>query len=391
MTDDPARPRNHLPPASEFLYWPPQFQAYGYRIVDQLFQSRVVRRGDRVAPLAYGIEPDISYVVDGTRRTVGDFMDHNVVAGLLVLKDGAVVLERYGLGLRPQDRWSTMSTIKSVTAMLVGACVQDGVLDGIDDPVSRFLPKLADCDYADVTLRHLMTMSSGLDWSEVYSDPQSDVNRYSRHLAEGTPDGVIGLLRGLKSAHAPGTVWHYNTGDTYLLGRVLTAALGSDLAGYLSRTLWQPAGMECDAFYTLDARDGHEIAGSRAGMALRDIGRFAQFVLDDGRISDRRVVPDGWVDAALSPAFVFSGADRDFGSIGPARLHGYGYCWWIGSDGSAQALGFAGQRIFIHRAENLAMVTLSAFPQPPHAAPDQPDREQELLRFTDAVREALSR
>lgn len=384
-----AAPRPHDPPASAFLYWPPQFQAHGYRIVDRLFNSRSVPAGGDGTPMPYGPEPEIAYRSANSVRTVDDFMDHNVVAGLLVLKSGKIVLERYGLGLTPADRWSTMSTVKSITAMLVGACIQDGILGGLEDTVDRYLPAMRDSAYAGVSLRHLLTMSSGLAWTEFYSDPHSDVNRYSRHLADGTPDGVIDLLRGLKRAHPPGARWHYNTGDSYLLGRVLAAALGRPLADYLSEKIWKPAGMEVDAFYTLDAADGHEIGGSRAGMALRDIGRFAQFVLDDGRIGDRRVLPDGWVDAAFAPSFVFGEEDRDFGSIRPSRLHGYGYSWWIGEDGSAQAHGFAGQRIFIDRGQQLAMVTLSAYPQPPHVPEPLPDRYGELRLFTDAVREAL--
>lgn len=386
-----AAPRPHLPPASQFLYWPPQFQSYGYRIVDSLFHSRPVRASGAGVAMPYGSELDLRYVSDGVERGIDGFMDHNVVAGLLVLKDGRIVLERYGLGLRDSDRWSTMSTVKSVTGMLVGACIQDGVIASLDDPIERYLPDIAGSDYEGVTLRHLVTMSSGLTWSEVYSDPDSDVNRYSRHLAEGTPDGVIGLLRGLKREAPAGACWHYNTGDTYLLGRVLVAALGWPLADYLSERIWKPAGMEFDAFYTLDMRGGNEIGGSRAGMALRDFGRFAQFVLDDGTIDGRRVLPEGWVDAALSPAFLFGPEDQDFGSIRSSRLKGYGYSWWIGEDGSAQAHGFAGQRIFLDRAERLAIVTLSAFPQLPHVPAPLPDRHGELRLFTDAVRDALRR
>ncbi|WP_028796107.1 serine hydrolase domain-containing protein [Thalassobaculum salexigens] len=390
MTDHPAAgPRPHLPPAAEFLYWPPQSQAYGYRIVDRLFHSRTVPAGGAGSAMPYGPELDLRYVSGGIERGIDAFMDHNVVAGLLVLKAGRIVLERYGLGLRDHDRWSTMSTVKSITAMLVGACIRDGVIECLDDPVERYLPAIGGSGYEGVTLRHLLTMSSGLAWSEAYADPASDVNRYSRCLAEGTPDGVITLLRGLRRTCPPGTRWAYNTGDTYLLGRVLVAALGGPLADYLSQTIWKPAGMEFDAFYTLDMPGGNEIGGSRAGMALRDFGRVGQVVLDDGVIGGRRVLPEGWVDEALSPVFLFGPRDQDFGSIRSSRLKGYGYSWWIGEDGSAQAHGFAGQRIFLDRAERLAIVTLSAFPQLPHVPAPVPDRHGELRLFTDAVRDAL--
>lgn len=385
-----ALPRPHHPPASDFLYWPPQFQAYGYRIIDRLFFSRPVAASGSGSPLPYGPELRVRYRSAGVERSIDAFMDHNVVSGLLVVKDGRIVLERYGLGLTPSDRWSTMSTVKSVTAMLVGAAIQDGAIGGIDDPADRYLPSLAGSGYEGVTIRHLLTMSSGMDWSEVYSDPASDVNQYSRHLAAGTPYGVITMLCDLDRRWNAGTRWHYNTGDTYLLGRVLVAALGRPLAGYLSDKIWKPAGMEFDAFYTLDAPDGHEIGGSRAGMALRDFGRFAQVILDDGVIGGTRILPEGWVDAALRPSFLFGPQDQDFGSIRSSRLKGYGYSWWIGEDGSAQAHGFAGQRIFLDRGAHLAVITLSAFPQLPHVPEPLPDRHGELRLFTEAVRDALT-
>jgi CubicO group peptidase (beta-lactamase class C family) len=318
-------------------------------------------------------------------------MDHNVVAGLLVLKNDRIVLEHYGLGLRESDRWSTMSTVKSMSAMLLGAAVHDGAITSIDDPVERYVPQMRGCGYEGVSIRHLLTMASGVNWNEDYADPNSDVNQYSASLARREDGGVLRILQKLRREHAPGTRWQYNTGNSFLLGCVLRNAVGRPLADYLSERIWQPAGMEFDAFYTVECEGGQEIAGSRAGMALRDIGRFAQFVIDDGVIDGRRVLPEGWVDAAFTPAYRFSGADLSWGPVPALRFIGYGYSWWIGEDGSASATGFAGQRIYIDRSEKLAIVTLSAFPQAPHVPLPQPDRERELMRLTDALREALRR
>jgi hypothetical protein len=214
-----AMPSAHLPRAEDFLLWPPCLQSYGYRIVDQLFATRKIERGAAVQELRRGPEINVRYVSEGVGRGVDDFMDRNNVAGLLVIRDRHIVLERYGLGLQPQDRWSTMSTVKSMTAMLVGAAVQDGAIHSIDDPVTRYIPELAGCAYEQATIRHLLTMSSGIAWVEDYTDKQSDVNRYSKSLADKVPGGVLALLRGCQRAHPAGTVWHYNTGDTYFARR----------------------------------------------------------------------------------------------------------------------------------------------------------------------------
>jgi CubicO group peptidase (beta-lactamase class C family) len=141
--------------------------------------------------------------------------------------------------------------------------------------------------------------------------------------------------------------------------------------------------MECDAFYTLESDGGQEIGGSRAGMALRDFGRIAQFVIDDGVLGGRRVLPEGWIDAVATPRFAVD-QPRSPG------ITGYGWCWWLGEDGLMSALGFAGQRIDVWRAERLAVVTLAAFPQAPHVAPEvDVAHRQEVAAFTAAVRRSL--
>ncbi|MCB4821831.1 serine hydrolase domain-containing protein [Roseicella aerolata] len=376
-----ADPMAHLPRAGDFLLYPPTIQPWGYRIVDRLFAHRVVRRG-RPKPWARGAEIAPAYLADGRAQDVEAFMERNFLAGLLVVQDGRIRLERYGLGLAEGDRWTTMSTIKSWTAILLGAAIRDGAIESVEAPVTRFLPELAGTAYAGVTLRDLLTMSSGTRWTEVYSDPDCDVNRYSRALAAKEPGGVLRIMAGLPRATLPGSAFLYNSGDTFLLGAALTRAVGRPLADYLSERIWQPAGMEFDAFYTLESEGGQEIAGSRAGMALRDMGKLAQFVLDDGVIDGRRVLPEGWIEAVAAPRFAVAEPK-------PPGITHYGYSWWLG-DGLMSAIGFAGQRIDILRAERLAVITLGAFPQPPHVPPERdPAHRREVVSFVQAVRHLL--
>ncbi|MFT3761501.1 MAG: serine hydrolase [Pseudoxanthomonas sp.] len=389
--DDRCRPAEHLPKAEDFLLWPPNVQAYGYRIVDKLFNSRVIDKASVPAPLVYGNRLEIEYEAGGSRYGIPGFMDRNAISGLLVIKDGAVVVERYGLGLQPHDRWSTMSTVKSITATLVGVAVNDGAIASLDDKVTNYVPALAGSAYQDVSIRNLLTMSSGIEWNEDYADKQSHVNRYSKSLADGVPGGVLALLRELPRIHAPGKHWHYNTGDTFLLGAALRSAVGMPLAQYMSSRIWGPCGMEFDAFYTLESPDGLEIGGSRAGIALRDFGRFARFVLDEGRVDAASLLPQGWNDEAAAMSFVFDDKHRsESPDIVSGSLSGYGYSWWIAEDGAMVAAGFAGQRIYINRKERLAIVTLGAFPEPRYRGPGDHDRRAEVVQFTESVKKALS-
>lgn len=379
----------HLPRGEDFLLWPPCLQSYGYRIVDRLFATRAIRRGAQPRPLPRAPEIDVRFTQGDETLGVADLMDRNNVVGLIAIHRGHIVLERYGLGFQPHERWSTMSTAKSMTAMLTGAALHDGAIASLDDPVTTYVPALAGCAYDAVTVRHLLTMSSGIAWEENYTDRSSDVNRYSKSLADKVPGGVLALLRACHRAHDAGRVWHYNTGDTYLLGAVLSAATGGTLADYMSRRIWQPCGMEFDGFYTLESDDGQEIGGSRAGMTLRDIGRFAQFVLDDGVAGGQRILPEGWVALSGTPAFQI-----------PAGLHtaqrqalglaAYGYSWWLREDGAMMAMGHSGQRVFIDTRAQLAVVQLAAYPEPQYVSPNEPDRDAALNAFILALRDATA-
>ena len=114
----------------------------------------------------------------------------------------------------------------------------------------------------------------------------------------------MALMRSLKAEHRPGSQFNYNTGDTYVLGSLISAATGKTLADYMSETIWSRLGMEFDAFYTLESEAGQEIGGSRAGIALRDFGRFGVFLLRNGVIDGTPVLPPDWIEHAGRPAFV---------------------------------------------------------------------------------------
>lgn len=380
-----TEPTEHLPSPGEFLLWPPNVQSWGYRIVDRLFAARTIAHGPTVRALARGPQADIRYRTDGGEYSLAQFMERTHAAGLMVLRRGEVLLERYGLGLRAADRWSTMSMVKSMTAMLVGIAVRDGAIASLDDPVTRYLPALRGCAYDRVTVRHLLTMATGTRWTEAYDDRDSDVNRYSRSLADRVSGGVLALMRELPAVAEPGAQFCYNTGDSYLLGALVSAATGRRLADLMSERIWQPFGMEFDAFYTLECEGGQEIAGSRAGMALRDLARFGLYVAADGIIDGRPTLPEGWVRDCGTPAYVVT--DPKMRARG---VVGYGYCWWITDEGAMNAFGFAGQRLWIDRASGLIVVILSAHPQPPYLTPAYADFDAETRSLLAAVRETLS-
>ncbi|MBR1223425.1 MULTISPECIES: serine hydrolase [unclassified Bradyrhizobium] len=378
-----AHPTHHVPAGEDFLLLSPTEQAYAYRNVDRMFVTRAIRRGTTVLPLQRGEEISPHYQADGKTHSVDAYFGRANVAGLLVIKDEKIVLERYALGLEENVRWSSMSMIKSLTSTLIGAALQQGAIGSLEDAVSKYIPALRGCAYDAVTIRHLITMSSGVRWNEDYTDRNSDVNRYSKSLGDKVPGGVLALMRSLKAEHRPGSHFNYNSGDTYLLGSLLSAATGKTLADYMSETIWSPLGMEFDAFYTLESDGGQEIGGSRAGIVLRDFGRFGVFLLRGGVIDGTSVLPSDWIESAVHPAFVLDPETNRYGA------RGYGYSWWIDPDGSMVALGFAGQALYVNRKAGVVIVTLSCQPQPPYAASYGVDLKAEQHLFKDAVLAAL--
>ncbi len=327
---------------------------------DRLLPTRMVRRAGPVSPLPKSdraLPPII--IEDGAGRyALTDYLAVNRVAGMLVLKDGKVVLEDYELGTGPQTRWLSFSMAKSVTSTLVGAAVRDGHIKSLDDPVERYVPALKDSAYAGVPVRDVLTMASGVGWDETYTDPASNRRKMLTEQLKVQPGVALRYMAGLMRVAAPGTRFNYSTGETLILGAIVEGAVKKPLADYLSETIWSKVGMENDASWWLESPGGMGFGGSGIGATLRDYARFARFVLDEGRVGGNRVVPDGW--------FLEAGAPR---MIGGSQVN-YGYMWWVPPQddpihhGAFMAIGIFGQFIYINPREKLAIVVLSARPKP---------------------------
>lgn len=347
LDDDQRAVVANLPTDRNVLFWPEETRNAAFRAMDRfpaLAQARVIESGDSVYPLPDGKALDLgSFDLDG-------FMQEQNGAAIVVVLDGEVVLERYGLGFDRNGKWTSFSVAKSLTSTLVGAALNDGDIASLEDPVSRYIPQMRGSAYDDVTIRQLLTMSSGVRWSEDYSDPESDVARFNEHVPDEGVDATVSYMRQLPRAHEPGTTWRYNTGETNLIGVLVSEATGKPLAEYLSEKVWAPFGMEQDATWLLGRSDA-EIGGCCIQATTRDMARFGLFVLGDGMAGGERKVPEGWFAAATDPAF-------DTGRFG----RGYGYQWWTYAGGAYAASGLFGQGIFIDPARELVIATNSNWP-----------------------------
>jgi len=340
---DPAEDTQHLGPPEKFLFWTPEQQVASYRNINLVFPTRVIPAGGKMLelpeqPVSLG---DVEFEVDGKTMTVDEYFLKKNVAGLLVIKDGKIVYERYGLGNTKDSLWVSFSVAKSVTSMLIGAAIKDGYIKSVDEKVTDYLPRLKNSAYDQSTIRNLLQMASGVKWNEDYADPESDVN-------SGIWDtrGLYKRLRNKPRAAPPGEVFNYNTAETNLAGTLLRAAVGNNQATYLSEKIWKPFGMESDANWMLTEPGGGEQGGCCINATLRDYGRLGLFAMDNGRLADgTQVLPETWMKESTSPSKGYPG---------------YGYFWWLYDDDTYRASGIFGQAIYIDPKENIVIAMHSA-------------------------------
>jgi CubicO group peptidase (beta-lactamase class C family) len=364
-----------LPPSDgSLLRWTPEQTMLGFRQMERIFPARVIRAGEATLDLSHGAEIDVRFEFDGARFDTDSYMEAHRVTGILVLKGDQIVLERYAHDRDPQHLWASFSVAKSMTSTLVGAAIADGYIESLDARLAEYLPETSGTAYGDVTIRQLLTMTSGIAWNEDYGDPMSDIARvYATPPTDPSINPVISYMRELPRAHPPGTQFNYSTGETDLVGFLLSRAIGRDLAEYLEEKIWRPFGMESDAIWQLDS-EGHERGGCCMSVTLRDYGRIGLFMLNGGEINGTRVLPEGWIDEATTnqlPEPLANGG-------------GYGYFWWTLPDGSYRASGIFGQLIHIVPEQNLVIVTNAAWP-----APVGSQWGGARQAFVDAVREAV--
>lgn len=341
----------------------PANQAATFRHVDRIAATRnIARGGGAVTPLPAHNRSlmTLSYSYGGQVRTPQDYMNRWRGGGLLVLKNGAIALERYGMGNDDTSRWTSFSVAKSLTATLFGAALKQGFL-GLDDNVASHLPTLANSGYSDCTMRHLLRMTSGVGWDENYTSTNSDIARYSAAITAAQPGAVMDLMRTLPRVAAAGSRWNYSSGDSYVLGAAVAAACGQSLSNYLSDRLWSRLGMEADAYWLLDAPGGTELGGGAISATLRDYGRLGLFVLHDGVVGGEQVLRTGWRDTAGRP----EGSLTAPGTLISGYALGYGYQWWsLPSSRAFTAQGIYGQFLYIDPAEDVVGVVWGAWNTP---------------------------
>ncbi|MFT6287562.1 MAG: CubicO group peptidase (beta-lactamase class C family) [Alcanivorax sp.] len=337
----------HMPTDRNVLFWSTPQRDATFRALDRipiLAKSNTIKSGGTAFALPKGEPITIT-------TNVSAYMSDQRTAGLVIIQNGKVRLEKYGLDFDAEGRWTSFSVAKSFTSTLVGFAIKDGFINSIEDKVSFYIQDLEGSVYDDVSIKQLLTMTSGVAWNEDYEDTNSDVARFNEHKAETGVDVTVSYMRRLTREAPAGSQWVYKTGETNLIGVLVSSATNKRLSDYLTEKVWIPFGMAQDASWLLGST-GHEISGCCIQASTRDFARFGLFMLGDAMIDGEALLPEGWIAQATTK-------QADIGVSG----RGYGYQWWTYDDGSYAAQGIFGQGIFIDPKRRLVIASNSNWPK----------------------------
>jgi len=352
-------PPSDVPVALQLLRWEMleiEVSPLMFRSMDELFTTRAVARSGAVWRLPRNDQPlDFSYEWQSETRDPDEFLERTYTNALLVMKDGRIVSEIYRNNSDERSRFIGWSMTKSITSVLIGCALAEGLVDSLDTPISDYLPELADGGYDGVSIRHVMQMRSGVDYPERYdfANPGTAATNHIEALVRNRVR-FADVARTLPRIREPGELFQYKTIDTAVLGWLIERATGGSVAAYTEKCLWEPLGAESDGFYIMDgpAGVGREFSGAGFNATLRDFARFGQMMLEGGVADGRRIVSAEWVRESTTPSGQAEGEPG-----------GYGLQWWMmGSDGAYAAIGLQGQYIYIDPATRTVIVKLSYFP-----------------------------
>lgn len=245
------------------------------------------------------------------------YLDSLHTVSFLVIHHDSIVFESYRDGWNDTLTSNIYSATKTIVGLLAGIALDEEKIHSLDDPVSRYIPSYTQGMQADVTLRHLLTMSGGMAWDEAYAS-----------LFSVTTHGYYGndlydLVTGLDVVDQPGVQYTYRSGETQLLAFVIEAATGQTLSDYAEEKLWKPMQAERDAYWLLDKKDGDEKAFCCFHTTARDVARFAHLLLHRGNWHGRQLISEAYMDELMRPASYL----KD--QWGKDTLSYYGFQTWI--------------------------------------------------------------
>lgn len=304
-------------------------------------------------PVAESIQLPEYFEFGGNKLNAKQFLEDSWTTGFLVIQDDTIVYEDYYLGNTASTQNISWSMSKSFISALFGVAMQEDHISDVMKPVEAYVPELKGTSYEGVHIKDVLQMSTGVKFNEDYGDFNSDINRWGRGFALGqSQDKFAGTL---EREIEPGTVNHYVSINTHVLGMIIKRATGRTITDYLQEKLWHPLGMEHEGYWLIDG-DNMEMVLGGLNCTLRDYAKIGSLYLHEGKWKGKQLVPEPWIRASLTP---------DAPHLMPGDEFGYGYQWWIpkSDDGEFMALGIYNQNIYVNPSTNTVIVKLSANPR----------------------------
>ncbi|MCZ8520294.1 MULTISPECIES: serine hydrolase domain-containing protein [Paenibacillus] len=345
------------------------------RIVRNFRSMKKVFPSHRIHPNKRGIYtfkqaprslPEFNYTFGGESLSFQELLERTGTTSLLVLSDDTLWVEKYFRGNTRDSLATSWSISKSFTSALIGIAIDEGYIGSIEDPITKYLPDLLGSGYDGVPIKHILNMTSGVDYP-VYQEPY--ISQWYRELfVEGRSFNK--KMTTLTSAAPPGT-FVYKGSDTQVLGMLLKKTTGRQPSQYLEEKLWKPLGMESHAFWNTDLH-GDDMTFAYLNATSRDYAKFGRLYLHNGNWNGKQLIPEAWVKETYT------------GSEGAPF---YKNQWWIPADGlntnEIFASGIYGQTIYVNQKENIVIVKTSV-------ATKETETYEEIVAFREAIRQLKS-
>lgn len=284
-----------------------------------------------------------------------DAIEETEIYSFVIAKDGYIISEYYKEGYDPQSVFRLNSCTKSFSGALIGIAIDEGLIDGVDTKISEFFPQLAESDdeyKREITVRHLLEHTSGIDWPEWGAG--------TMFVQFASSEDWVDFVLSRPMAAKPGTTFNYTTGGSHLLSAIIQQATGKNANAFGREHLFKPLGMD-SVKWRVDPQ-GITDGGNGISMNALDAAKFGQLYLDNGKWKDQQIIPEAWVEESTSY--------QSAGSYGTGE---YGYQWWLkefGENGAYRAyyaMGYAGQYIFVVPELELVTVITSRFTRDTYA------------------------
>jgi CubicO group peptidase (beta-lactamase class C family) len=343
------------------------FKAVWYNFADiddyKIFNNNTVPGGNAQP---WSLSPD--YNKPAMTEHLKLLLENLGTVAVVIIKNDSLLFEQYWDGYSDSSYSGSFSMAKSITSLLIGAALKEGKIKSIGEPVGNYLPEFNEGEKAEVKIVDLLTMSSGSNWDESYSNPLS----VTTELYYGSD--VYKTATGVKIIHKPGTLHDYKSGDTELLGLIIEKATGKSLSAYASEKLWRPLGAEHAALWSTDYRGGNEKAYCCFNTNARDFARLGQLMLDSGKWKGNEILSQDYFQRSISPCMIPDGSGK------PCDY--YGFQWWLVPYHKEifYARGILGQYIIVIPSKNEVIVRLGKR-RSPNKIQTVPEETDELIKW----------